>query len=438
MIAPQDKSSDEDNEYPAPAAKPPQIALRFKEYSDVVTIPYTYTENFYQLSMCCWIKCEWDYSKTNDPCYILAKKGSFALGLRSDEIAVAFHNKRPGWLWIGGRWRVPLHTWTHITVTYDAMYESANVYANGNLVCTQGVQGKLKGSSQPLLVAVELRPDKGTRTRFRGLVSQVTLWETVIDPETIRLHMASEITGKERGLIGHWPFREGVGEQVFDVTPGKTHGTVTGASWWMSSECTGEVDVPPSTLMADMKKMFDSELGSDVTLVASDGRSLHAHKIILATRSDAFRAMLFGGMRESTQKEIAFPDMTFDVLSTLVQFLYTDNADINGDVVVGLFMAADQYQLTRLRALCENFILQNISLENVCTIFQTAHRLNAHKLRGFCFNWIINNFGDILTCESYTQLPSELQRDINHAAAYMHFSKRRRIDTDGQDESNSS
>jgi hypothetical protein len=190
----------------------------------------------------------------------------------------------------------------------------------------------------------------------------------------------------------------------------------------------GHVDVPPSTLVEDMRKMFSSSLGSDLKLIAADGREINAHKIILASRSEAFRALLFGGMREATQSEIKFPDIKYDILSLLVEFLYTDTANITGDIVVGVFMAADQYQLSRLRSLCENFILQNIAIENVCTIFQTADQLQASKLRGFCFNWIINNFGEVLTCEAYPQLPPELQREINLAAASMHFGKKRKLE----------
>lgn len=51
----------------------------------------------------------------------------------------------------------------------------------------------------------------------------------------------------------------------------------------------GQVDVPPATLMDDMRKMYDCELGSDVKLIAADGRAIFAHKVILATRSEAFR-----------------------------------------------------------------------------------------------------------------------------------------------------
>jgi hypothetical protein len=421
--------NDEDSDVaPMAAVVSPSVALRFKEYRDVVVIPYNNSEDYRQLSVAAWVYCEKDASCSSDPCYLLAKKGSFALGLRSDEIAMAFHNKRPGWQWIGSRWRMPAQTWTHVVVVYDSTYEQACTYANGRLVSTQQVKGKLKGSTQPLLIGVELKPDKGTRTRFKGLISYVTLWKHTIAPDTINQHLSGAITGTERGIIGHWPMTEGVGEKIFDASPNKLDGDINFALWWMNSDSVGHVDVPKSTLVEDMRKMFNSPLGSDLKLIASDGRELHAHKIILAMRSEAFRALLFGGMRESTQAEIQFPDIKYEVLTLVVEFLYTDTANITGDIVVGLFMAADQYQLGRLRALCEDFILQNISIENVCTIFQTADQLQAHKLRGFCFNWIINNFGEVLTCDAYPQLPAELQREINYAAAKMHFGKKRKLD----------
>jgi hypothetical protein len=52
---------------------------------------------------------------------------------------------------------MPTQTWTHVVVVYDSTYEQACTYANGRLVSTQQVKGKLKGSTQPLLIGVELK-----------------------------------------------------------------------------------------------------------------------------------------------------------------------------------------------------------------------------------------------------------------------------------------
>ena len=81
--------------------------------------------------------------------------------------------------------------------------------------------------------------------------------------------------------------------------------------------------------------------------------------------------MLYQGMSESTQKDIVFKDIQFHTLSLLVEYLYTgifsilshsspshplvDTLEINAQNVVDLFVAADRFQVTRLRSLCENY-----------------------------------------------------------------------------------
>jgi len=268
----------------------PDVALRFHEFSDVVTIPCDKAESFSQLSICLWIK-PMKLPKNHDPCYLIAKKGSFAVGLRGPEVAVAFHNKQPGWQWVGSKWKAPSKQWTHLSVTCDSLYERSHIYANGQLVFTQNVRGKLKASVQPLLVGVELKPENGTRTRFNGLIAQITLWKKVIAVDTINLHMSGGISGMERGIIGHWVMQEGVGNVIIDHSSCKRNGEIKGPLWWLSGESVGQVEVPPSSLMLDMKKMFNCPLGSDVTLEACDNGSLYAHKIILATRSEVFSSL---------------------------------------------------------------------------------------------------------------------------------------------------
>ena len=373
---------------------------------------------------------------------------------------------------------MPAQTWTHVVVVYDSTYEQACTYANGRLVSTQQVKGKLKGSTQPLLIGVELKvrsspaldvllflsaleagligPPIHVRTTARQGNTNALQGSHLVR-HAVEAHHRARHDQPAPVRRHHWHRARHHRTLAHDRGRGrKDLRRLTQQARWRYQLCpvvdelgfcryacagllvhflklitlgfSGHVDVPKSTLVEDMRKMFNSPLGSDLKLIASDGRELHAHKIILAMRSEAFRALLFGGMRESTQAEIQFPDIKYEVLSLVVEFLYTDTANITGDIVVGLFMAADQYQLGRLRALCEDFILQNISIENVCTIFQTADQLQAHKLRGFCFNWIINNFGEVLTCDAYPQLPAELQREINYAAAKMHFGKKRKLD----------
>jgi len=237
-----------------------------------------------------------------------------------------------------------------------------------------------------------------------------------------------DLSGSEPGLLGYWPMDEGMGDVLKDLSPYHNDAIVTGARWWMNTNAIGRAEIPASTLASDLKAMFNSEIGSDVKLIA-EGKHINAHKFILAARSETFRAMLMGGLKESTQSEIHVGEIKLHVLSKLVEFLYTDLVDLDGDTVVDLFVAADKFQVGRLRAICENFLFSNINIENVCTIFDTAEKLKeAGKLRHFCFNWIVNNWGDVMRSpEGFQALDRDLQVEIMLAASELHFPKQRKI-----------
>ena len=61
---------------------------------------------------------------------------------------------------------------------------------------------------------------------------------------------------------------------------------------------------------------------SDVTLIV-EKQPFSAHKVILAARSDYFRALLFGGMKESSEDEIELKDTPLAAFKQLLRYIYT-------------------------------------------------------------------------------------------------------------------
>ena len=57
--------------------------------------------------------------------------------------------------------------------------------------------------------------------------------------------------------------------------------------------------IPPPKLVEDMQRLIDNPTFSDVVFIV-EGREIHAVRAHLGIRSEHFRALLFGGMREST------------------------------------------------------------------------------------------------------------------------------------------
>lgn len=60
---------------------------------------------------------------------------------------------------------------------------------------------------------------------------------------------------------------------------------------------------------------------SDVTFIVQN-RKLPAHRVILAARSEYFRALLYGGLSESHQTEIEL-DVPYEAFTALIKFIYS-------------------------------------------------------------------------------------------------------------------
>jgi hypothetical protein len=76
--------------------------------------------------------------------------------------------------------------------------------------------------------------------------------------------------------------------------------------------------------------------------------------------------------------------------------------------------------------MCEEFILNSLSADNVCQIFETADKLQMTQLRDICFKWILNNFGDVITTNGYTEMDKRLLQEVNITASEIHFPNKKR------------
>lgn len=97
----------------------------------------------------------------------------------------------------------------------------------------------------------------------------------------------------------------------------------------------GEVE-HTNFLSEDIGALYLSDDYSDVTLVVC-GQRFNAHRVILAARSQYFRALLFGGLKESMQDEIEIKGTTLPAFKGLLKYIYTGHmslANLREDVSI--------------------------------------------------------------------------------------------------------
>lgn len=171
----------------------------------------------------------------------------------------------------------------------------------------------------------------------------------------------------------------------------------------------GEID-HVQILSNQFKSLLRSEDFSDVTFLV-EGKKFFCHKVILAARCEYFRALLFGGMKESnTNSEIALIDTSAASFSVLLDYLYTATIvlkELPEENVIDLLGLANKYGLLELQNSIGSYLESRINIKNVSLIYDVSCLYSLHSLRDNCLKYMDHNAMDILETEGFTNL-SEL------------------------------
>jgi hypothetical protein len=149
-------------------------------------------------------------------------------------------------------------------------------------------------------------------------------------------------------------------------------------------------EVPPSSLVPELRALVDDETLSDVTFLV-ESTPVYAHKLILM-RSPYFRALFLGEMMESKMATIRIEQVSHAIFLQVLEYLYTDQLVIPFESAMELFEAADLFCIPRLKTMCEKRMLQSIGVENAAAIFHASDMHSALALRQKAKKYILSHF----------------------------------------------
>lgn len=147
---------------------------------------------------------------------------------------------------------------------------------------------------------------------------------------------------------------------------------------------------------------------SDVTFIVEQNR-LPAHKIILAARSPYFRAMLYGGLAESTQSDIEL-NVPLDAFRALLGYIYTGCISLTKmkeENILDTLGLANQYGFETLELAISAYLRNSLSLKNCCATFDAARLYGLESLCDVCMTFMDRNSTDLLSHPSFTTLSQD-------------------------------
>ncbi|KAG8099834.1 hypothetical protein GUJ93_ZPchr0013g34930 [Zizania palustris] len=170
------------------------------------------------------------------------------------------------------------------------------------------------------------------------------------------------------------------------------------------------VVVPPVDLHHHLGKLLVNMDGTDVTLDVGQETFL-AHRCVLAARSSVFKAEFFGTMNTKAHGTVKIEDMEAGVFRSFLHFIYTDTlSDASQDVVMAqhLLVAADRYNVDRLKLICEEKLSKNLDSDMLATSLALAEQHGCHGLKEACFEFLASpsNLERVMASDGYEHLKS--------------------------------
>ncbi|CAF3726959.1 unnamed protein product [Adineta steineri] len=178
-----------------------------------------------------------------------------------------------------------------------------------------------------------------------------------------------------------------------------------------------------TVLSGDFGKLYNQSDYSDIELVI-ESEHFYAHRIILAARSEYFRALLYGGLRESQHDNntIEIKECKAGAFKILLLYIYTGQISLKQekeDVLIDLLSLVHQYGFEQLENSLSIYLKSILSLNNVCLIYDTACLFELNALKIHCAQFIDNYATEIIKTSEFLALSSEafssiISRDSFH------------------------
>jgi len=161
----------------------------------------------------------------------------------------------------------------------------------------------------------------------------------------------------------------------------------------------------------ELKTLLNDDTFSDVCFKV-DNTHFKAHRNILVARSEYFRAMFKGGMRERKEKVIPIQGVDEAAFQALLEFLYTGKVDLNENTIVPLLSAAQLFQIDDLKNLCCNSFHDVTTEQNVVQLLFVANSCEDEVLKSLCKKFILDHYDSLSDSTNFKSLISEDNRDL--------------------------
>ncbi len=165
---------------------------------------------------------------------------------------------------------------------------------------------------------------------------------------------------------------------------------------------------PVETAKLSFSEFLQSGIHSDVKLVCQ-GQQFGCHKIILAQRSQVFKAMFASeNYQEAKSGEVAINDIAPEELDAFLKFVYSGECGENVKKhAKALLVVADKYDVPDLMSVVQKKLAATLASDNAVEFMLLANMCNAQLLKKKAIQVIASNLDEVSKQDRWLELKSE-------------------------------
>lgn len=143
---------------------------------------------------------------------------------------------------------------------------------------------------------------------------------------------------------------------------------------------------------------------SDIILCVGTQR-IAAHRCVLARRSEYFRALLYGGLSESSKTEITLKDVPFEAFKDVLCYIYTGRLPLHQmGTIIEVLNLSQMYGLSKLVLRIGEYFGHMLTMDTVGEVMETARLFNCITLTDACLKLVERHAADFLQHNSFRTL----------------------------------
>ncbi|XP_002739586.1 kelch-like protein 3 [Saccoglossus kowalevskii] len=165
-------------------------------------------------------------------------------------------------------------------------------------------------------------------------------------------------------------------------------------------------------VLSRLNEQRDKTMFCDM-IVTVDGHEFNAHKCMLAACSPYFESLFRSNLMEARTGKVDLQCTSVEGMQSILNYMYTGEIELSMDTVEDIISGADHLLLTRLKRICEKFIVQGTASSYRCLrALQLVEAYNLEKWVSNMANMVLaRRFSEVLQDKQCQPLIMELSAD---------------------------